>query len=410
MALDAPTPIFSFGPSAVALVGCERGNCTLPLDQRPTGPRRVVFTTRGSRASCQLVSRGVRSASHRRVHPFASLALASVSVSTPSPAPSSVVAVKKKKSLGEVFEYASKKALSGGIPGMVAMGLQVLTLMWLRTTINYQYRYGTSTLQALNALWKDGGIPRFYQGLAPALIQGPLSRFGDTAANTGVLALLEDVNLPPAAKTVAASLGAGLFRIALMPVDAMKTIMQVEGKKGLPSLVAKVQKGGPTVLYHGALAASAATFVGHYPWFAVYNTLNDVLPKYDELSKRLLRSAFIGFCSSFVSDCCSNSIRVIKTAKQASTVPVTYTAVVQEIIKKDGVAGLMGRGLGTKLVTNGIQGILFSVLWRLGQDYYAKKEKDEAAAKAAKEAAAATPVITTTTATATSVEVSKKKK
>jgi hypothetical protein len=24
--------------------------------------------------------------------------------------------------------------------------------------------------------------------------------------------------------------------------------------------------GGPTVLYHGALAASAATFVGHYPW------------------------------------------------------------------------------------------------------------------------------------------------
>ncbi|GFH14929.1 uncharacterized protein HaLaN_11070, partial [Haematococcus lacustris] len=81
--------------------------------------------------------------------------------STPSPAPSSVVAVKKKKSLGEVFEYASKKALSGGIPGMVAMGLQVLTLM---------YRYGTSTLQALNALWKDGGIPRFYQGLAPALI------------------------------------------------------------------------------------------------------------------------------------------------------------------------------------------------------------------------------------------------
>ncbi|GFH31405.1 uncharacterized protein HaLaN_30446, partial [Haematococcus lacustris] len=134
-----------------------------------------------------------------------------------------------------------------------------------------------------------------------------------------------------------------------------------------------------------------------------YNTLNDVLPKYDELSKRLLRSAFIGFCSSFVSDCCSNSIRVIKTAKQASTVPVTYTAVVQEIIKKDGVAGLMGRGLSTKLVTNGIQGILFSVLWRLGQDYYAKKEKDEAAAKAAAEAAAATPV------TSTIVEVSKKK-
>lgn len=44
----------------------------------------------------------------------------------------------------------------------------------------------------------------------------------------------------------------------------------------------------------GALAASAATFVGHYPWFAVYNTLNDALPAQDELKKRLLRSAFIG--------------------------------------------------------------------------------------------------------------------
>lgn len=48
--------------------------------------------------------------------------------------------------------------------------------------------------------------------------------------------------------------------------------------------------------------------------------------------------------------------------------PVTHiTQVVGGIIEKDGVMGLMGRGLGTKLVTNGIQGILFSVLWRLGQ-------------------------------------------
>lgn len=57
--------------------------------------------------------------------------------------------------------------------------------------------------------------------------QGPLSRFGDTAANTGVLALLEDVDMPVGLKTFAASAAAGLFRICLMPVDALKTIMQV---------------------------------------------------------------------------------------------------------------------------------------------------------------------------------------
>ena len=40
---------------------------------------------------------------------------------------------------------------------------------------------------AAKTLWKQGGVRRFYRGLGPALAQGPLSRFSDTAANTGVL-------------------------------------------------------------------------------------------------------------------------------------------------------------------------------------------------------------------------------
>jgi hypothetical protein len=109
------------------------------------------------------------------------------------------------------------------------MGINVCTLMWMRTTINYQYRYGTTTMVALKTLYADGGIPRFYRGLIPALIQGPLSRFGDTAANTGTMAALDafelTVDMPVAAKTVAASVAAGLFRIALMPIDTLKTTM-----------------------------------------------------------------------------------------------------------------------------------------------------------------------------------------
>lgn len=57
-------------------------------------------------------------------------------------------------------------------------------------------------------------------------MQGPLSRFGDTAANTGCIALLEDVDMPSGLKTVCASASAAVFRIFLMPVDALKTIMQ----------------------------------------------------------------------------------------------------------------------------------------------------------------------------------------
>ena len=44
-------------------------------------------------------------------------------------------------------------------------------------------------------------------------------------------------------------------------------VLQVEGKHGFKALRKKVGTGGVPVLYHGALAASAATFVGHYPWF-----------------------------------------------------------------------------------------------------------------------------------------------
>uniref|UniRef100_A0A7S3BBF0 ADP,ATP carrier protein n=1 Tax=Haptolina ericina TaxID=156174 RepID=A0A7S3BBF0_9EUKA len=178
--------------------------------------------------------------------------------------------------------------------------------------------------------------------------------------------------LPTAVKTVSASAAAAGFRVFLMPIDACKTIMQVEGADGLQKLGAKIKKGGPLVLYHGSLGAMSATFVGHYPWFYTYNYLNTALPVYDrkkELPKYLGRNALIGFCSSAVSDTCSNSIRVIKTTTQTSTVPIGYVQAVKMVIEKDGISGLMFRGLVTKIISNGCQGILFSVLWRMGQDY-----------------------------------------
>jgi hypothetical protein len=54
------------------------------------------------------------------------------------------------------------------------MVVQVSTLMWIRTAMNYQYRHGTSTTEALKALYKEGGIPRLYRGLVPALLQGKM--------------------------------------------------------------------------------------------------------------------------------------------------------------------------------------------------------------------------------------------
>ena len=256
------------------------------------------------------------------------------------------------------IKKARDDALAGGIPGMAAMSVQVISLMWLRTTVNYQYRYGTSTMAAFRTLYRDGGIPRFYRGIGPALLQGPLSRFGDTAANAGMLSLLDSFeetrNIPIGIKTIAASLSAAAFRIVLMPIDTVKTTLQVEGKDGWKVLHQKIQTKGFPALYHGSLAASAATFAGHYPWFATYNYLSTKIPEaHDSISKKLLRSAFIGFCASLASDCCANSLRVIKTTRQTHKSSISYIEVVRMIVNSEGIMGLLGRGLKTKIITNG---------------------------------------------------------
>ena len=96
-------------------------------------------------------------------------------------------------------------------------------------------------------------------------------RFGDTAANVGILALLDTIpetsSLPLPLKTAAGSIAAGMWRIFLMPLDTSKTAMQVEGKDGLARLLEKVTQNGPSPLYQGAVASAAATAAGHYPWF-----------------------------------------------------------------------------------------------------------------------------------------------
>ena len=107
-----------------------------------------------------------------------------------------------------------------------------------RTVINYQYRYGSTFLQALTTLYgmgkstnissllllemyfilqtstiylkstyatllyitctkMKGGIPRLYSGISFALIQAPISRFISTAANDGVSVLLQNFNCGP---------------------------------------------------------------------------------------------------------------------------------------------------------------------------------------------------------------------
>ncbi|KAF7329123.1 Mitochondrial carrier [Mycena kentingensis (nom. inval.)] len=262
------------------------------------------------------------------------------------------------------LKKALKSALGGGLSGAAAMVIQVLTLMPIRTVMNYQYRYGSTMSQATSTLYADGAWTRFYQGLSAALIQGPVSRFGDTAANAGILALLDSntfmKTLPSLVKTVFASLSAAGFRMILTPVDTVKTTLQTQGKAGMRILRERVRRYGVGSLFYGAFATAAATFAGHYPWFGTLNFLEANLPPADpsSLLQKLLRRAFIG---------------ILRTYRQVNETRIGYIDAARAVIAVDGLVGLFGRGLKTRILANGLQGIMFTVLWKYFEDLWKAK-------------------------------------
>lgn len=58
--------------------------------------------------------------------------------------------------------------------------------------------------------------------------------------------------------------------------------------------------------------------------------------------------------------------------KQANSDSMTYLQAFQKVLAEDGVAGLLFRGLSTKIVANGMSGMLFSVFWKLIDEKFRK--------------------------------------
>ena len=156
-----------------------------------------------------------------------------------------------------------------------------------------------------------------------------------------------------------------LFRFLITPLDTIKTTLQVEGDTGYDLLLVKIRGGGASILWNGALANTFASFISSYPWYLAFNILDMMLPKGDSL----LRTAAMSFISTCVSDLTTNSIRVIKTVKQVSRKQITYRQALSDVIKKDGISGVFCRGLGTRMLTNTFQSMLFSVVWKRVECY-----------------------------------------
>lgn len=262
---------------------------------------------------------------------------------------------------GDVGRNVLKKAFLGGVAGGCAQVANVLPLMWMRTIMEVQYRHGGRIVEVTKGLYADGGIPRFYRGLAPALLLAPVARFGDTAANELALTSLAQVELPLAVKTAFASATAATFRVAILPLDSWKVNKQVHGKRGLERLLAKAREH-PVALWHGSLGVLCTGLVGHFPWFYTNNLLRESLPEFDFRYGKYVRNAVSGFCSALVSDAICNPIRVLKVIRQTSE--LTYAEAFRSVTRTEGVLGLWGRGLKIRIMSNGIQGAVFTVLWK----------------------------------------------
>ncbi|KAF9790806.1 mitochondrial carrier domain-containing protein [Thelephora terrestris] len=268
------------------------------------------------------------------------------------------------------YKWALWRALGGGLTGAIAALIQVVTLMPLRTTLNHQHRSGTTITKAIKTLHSNGSYSRYYQGLPVALIYRILARFGDTAANVGILALLGSNTstgpLPSPIKTVFASLCATAFRFIITPIDTVCTTFQVEGKSGLKSLRKRIKERGITCLWSGVAATATISFVEHYFWFATYNYLREELKKQHTVEWVLSRQAFIGFCASLVSYAMLFPlVALVMMYLLFHGADSRSLKEVREIVVADGGLVLFGRGWQMRMIERGFQGAVFAVLWKV---------------------------------------------
>ncbi len=150
-------------------------------------------------------------------------------------------------------------------------------------------------------------------------------------------------------------------------------VLQVEGSEGWQRLIQHIKAGKLSRMYSGAVEAILATGMANYPWYITFQYLQQHLPEAHGLMVKSVRNGIIGFAASVSADIASNGLKVIKTTKQASAAGKlgegsgavwSYTRTLDHLLKDGGIWGLLfGRGLSTRILTNGLQSIVFTIVW-----------------------------------------------
>lgn len=262
-------------------------------------------------------------------------------------------------------------AVKAGLPGAAAAAAQSASFMWISTAAAFQYRSGVTMTDAFRTLYAQGGLPRFYSGMIPTVLHVTLCRFGDTTAN--VLALSHTPTTLTTnifTKTFLGSLLAASWRVLLLPLETIRSNLQVKGQiSGKLTLLNRINNVGIfKALYSGGSASFTAGLLGHFPFFCTVNVLServvDPLDDHGSVWKRVGRNGGMGFLAAMCSDVVTNGFKIIATNKQTSKSNVSYYETARKIIKRDGALALVTRGLKTRLLGNGLQGAFFVLLWK----------------------------------------------
>jgi hypothetical protein len=239
----------------------------------------------------------------------------------------------------------SRKAFNASV-------LNTSLFLWLNTITQHQYKNGKNFKMTVNELYKNGGISRFYNGFIPTVINTSCNRFIDYL--THEMTQVDDL----LSKVFIGGVFASVFKIFIAPLETYKIMNQIHGKKAVKLIKLRIKNNGIKSLWKGSGDIALSNFVEHVGWFNTYEYFDRNLPKDMNI---ILRSGFLGLSSSVTTDIMSNHLKIIKTMKQ--TTDLCYNDIVREIIRKNGVHGLFFRGLGTKLMTNSLYGITFSLLF-----------------------------------------------
>lgn len=143
-----------------------------------------------------------------------------------------------------LWEITQRSAATGKAAGYSSF-IQVLTLMSLRTTMNYQYRHGGDFWPTFKKLYHEGGIARLYRGIIPAMMILFTSKFGDAFTNELVKQLYLGnpylASTPIIFRTIAASVLNLSWKLITLPIDQWKTYKQVHGADGAQILINNVK-------------------------------------------------------------------------------------------------------------------------------------------------------------------------